>query len=120
MQVVFYCEDPSRAPVLTWLADLPQKARDKCVDRIQRLEEQGCELHPPYADYLQDGIYELRARFQSVNYRILYCFHGRKLAVLLHGATKERSIKQRDRDKAKKRKERFEADPNGHTWEEDL
>jgi hypothetical protein len=33
------------------------------------------ELRRPEADYLQDGIYELRVGFQHVNYRMLYFFY---------------------------------------------
>jgi len=32
--------------------------------------------------FLKDGIYELRVRKGRVNYRTLYFFHGRNLAVL--------------------------------------
>jgi hypothetical protein len=35
-------------------------------------------LRRPHADYLEDGIYELRWRNGTVQYRILYFFHGRE------------------------------------------
>ena len=36
----------------------------------------GHELRRPKADFLRDGIYELRAREGRANYRVLYFFHG--------------------------------------------
>jgi hypothetical protein len=82
IEVVFYRDDDGSVPVLDWLDRLDDRARAKCVVRIERLKELGHELRRPEADYLRDGIYELRIRLQSVSYRILYFFHGRTAAVL--------------------------------------
>ncbi len=64
------------SPFLDWFDGLPPKAQDKCRVRIERLRELGHELRRPEADYLRDGIYELRVKHQGVNYRLLYFFHG--------------------------------------------
>jgi Gp49-like protein DUF891 len=64
-------------PLLEWLDELPGKVQLKCTARISRLAEMGNELRRPEADYLRDGIYELRASYQGINYRILYFFLGR-------------------------------------------
>ena len=74
--VVFYQDDPETVPVLDWLASLPAKALDKCRVRIERLRDLGHELRRPEADFLRDGIYELRVRLRTSNYRMLYFFHG--------------------------------------------
>jgi putative component of toxin-antitoxin plasmid stabilization module len=74
-----------------WLKDLRvknPKAYAKCAVRVKRLAEVGYELRRPEADFLQDGIYELRARSGTVNYRILYFFQGKDVAVLAHAITK--------------------------------
>src|SRR5215813_12378734 len=92
--VLFYREG-SRVPVLEWMQKLrrtDKKAFAKCVVRIQRLAEHGHELRRPEADYLRDGIYELRIRKGHVNYRILYFFHGRTVSVVSHGLTKEAAV----------------------------
>jgi hypothetical protein len=39
-----------------------RKAWAKCRERIRRLAELGYELRRPHADFLRDGIYELRAK----------------------------------------------------------
>lgn len=82
---------------------------------LARLEELGHELRRPEADYLRDDIYELRVRFQSVNYRMLYFFHRRTVAVVSHGCTKEREVPKREIDAAVERKTRFETDPKKHS-----
>jgi len=72
ISVVFYQEDAQTVPVLDWLDGLRAKAQDKCRVRIERLRDLGHELRRPEADYLRDGIYELRVGLQGVNYRMLY------------------------------------------------
>ena len=87
VQVVFYQEDDGATPVLDWLTTrLVPKAQAKCLARIRRLQQRGHELRRPLADYLRDDIYELRVSLQGVNYRILYFFHGRTVAVLSNGS----------------------------------
>lgn len=117
-KVVFYCEDDGSVPILGWFDTLPAKALAKCRVRIERLQELGHELRRPEADFLRDGIYELRARLRGIQYRILYFFHGNVAAVLAHGHTKEREVPPREIDKALERKAKFEANPRRHTYEE--
>jgi phage-related protein len=97
-----------------WLESVPKKPRAKCVAALTRLEELGHELRRPEADYLRDDIYELRVRFQSVNYRMLYFFHGRVATVVSHGVTKEKQVPAKEIQTAIERKARFETDPKKH------
>jgi phage-related protein len=76
----------------------------------------GHELRRPEADFLRDGIYELRATLQSVNYRVLYFFHGREAVILSHGLVKERAVPPLEIERAIMRKRRFEANPRLHTY----
>ncbi len=116
--VVFYQEDDRTVPMLDWLDSLLPKAQDKCVVKIERLRELGHELRRPEADFLRDGIYELRVGLQGVNYRRLYFFHGKEAVVLAHGLTKERIVPPREIDQAIRRKRKFEQDPDRHTYQE--
>ena len=78
-EVFFYQEERGHASVVEWLTARRRtdcRAYAKCVARLRRLAEVGHELRRPEADYLRDGLYELRARQGHVNYRILYFFHG--------------------------------------------
>ena len=122
-QVLFYQDDDARVPVREWLADLQhrdRKAFGNCVAVIRRLAMFGHELRRPHADYLRDGIHELRAKRGRVNYRILYFFHGRNVALLAHGLTKEDKVPEADIERAIARKRRYERDPEKHTAEEDV
>ncbi len=118
IEVVFYQEAAETVPVLDWLDRLPAKAQDKCRVRIERLRDLGHELHRPEADYLRDGIYELRVGLGGMNYRMLYFFHGRIPAVLAHGLVKEREVPPREIEEALRRKRKFKLDPRRHTYKE--
>jgi phage-related protein len=102
---------------LDWLAELPDKVRDKCRVRLDRLAELGHELRRPEADYLRNGIYELRASLSGVQYRILYFFCGTAAVVVSHGLTKEQQVPAVEIDRAVWRKIQFERDPKTHTYE---
>ena len=122
-EVAFYRDDDGTVPVQEWLIELldrDEKAFAQCVAVIRRLRETGYELRRPQADFLRDGIYELRAKRGRVNYRILYFFHGRNVALLTHAFTKEGKVPEIDIERALKRKERYEANPTAHTAEENL
>ena len=107
---VYFFREPkdSSVPLLEWLDDLPSKVQGKCTARIDRLAELGHALRRPEADLLRDGIYELRASYQGVHYRMLYFFAGRAVVVLSHGLTKEREVPSREIDLAVDRKKKVE------------
>ena len=115
--VLIFAEDDETAPLLDWLDVLPPKVRVKCDDRIERLRRMGHELRRPVADFLRDGIHELRVGFQGINYRVLYFFHDQR-AVVSHGLIKEKEVPEKEIDLAIERKRRFESDPDKHTYGE--
>jgi hypothetical protein len=122
-RLLFFQDANGAAPVWEWLKVLRTgnpKAYAKCVVRIRRLVELGYELRRPEADLLRDGIYELRARLGTVNYRILYFFHGRNVAVLAHAITKENEIPVGEINRAVERKRAFIASPTAHTFIGDI
>lgn len=121
IRVHFFRSEDGTAPVLEWLDQLRRRERRayaKCIVRIQRLTQEGYNLRRPEADYLRDGIYELRARFGSVNYRILYFFHGQDAAILAHALTKEAEVPAAEIDRAIRRKDAFERNPDLYTYED--
>jgi phage-related protein len=121
--IVFYKEEDGQVPVLTWLCALQRRDRRAyaaCIARIYRLAAMGHELRRPEADYLRDDIYELRARRGRVQYRILYCFHGQRLAVLAHALTKEGQVPPADIERAIRRKDAFAQAPENHSYIEEL
>ena len=94
-RVVLYLEEDGSCPFLEWFEKLPTKAQDKCYLRLERLREMGHELRRPEADYLRDGIHELRVSLSGVHHRILYFFHGAAAAVVSHGLAKNEPFRRR-------------------------
>ena len=117
VDVFFYREEEHTVPLIGWLDEIPAKAQQKCLARLQRLEEVGHDLRRPEADYLRDEIYELRASYQGVHYRMLYFFHGRAAVVVSHGTVKERAVPPSEVDLAVKRKKAFQHDPDKHAFQ---
>jgi phage-related protein len=117
--VLIYQDDDGTVPFLEWFETLPRKAQDKCRVRIERLRELGHELRRPEADYLRDGIYELRVRLQRINYRMLYFFHRDIAALLSHGLVKESQVPPKEIDRAVANRRKFEKNPEQHTHEEE-
>ena len=117
--VIFYREEEGSTPILDWFDRPPQEARVQCIGKIELLKARGHELRRPHADYLRDGIHELRAKSQGVNYRMLYFFHGRQAVVLSHGVTKQRAaVPPIEIERAKHRKRAFVDEPQRHTHKE--
>lgn len=119
--ILFYQEKKGDAPVVKWLSELKSKNSQgfaNCVGRIRQLESMGHELRRPSADYLRDGIYELRAKHRNIQYRILYFFNGKNIAVLNHSIIKKSSaVPKKEIELAIKRKEKFEQNPEQHTYQ---
>ncbi len=86
------------------------------MKRIELLETFGHELRRPHADYLQDGIYELRIRRRKVQYRILYFFDGQDFVILVNGFTKEKKVPPIEIERALERKEKYLANPDTHRY----
>lgn len=116
-QVDFFQEADGRSPVLEWLLELRRAdvaAFANCLYVLAALRRFGHELRRPVADYVRDGIYELRARRGRVQYRLLYFFHGRNVSIVAHGLTKEDVVPPADVLRALQRKRRFESAPEAH------
>lgn len=117
-RVIFYREEDGTVPLLAWFDELSPRAQDKCRLRLERLRDLGHELRRPEADYLRNGIYELRVGLRGINYRMLYFFHGTVAAVVSHGITKGRKVPPKEIDRAAERKRKFAQHPHRHTYEE--
>ena len=96
------------------LRDRNERAFKKCVGLIALLEEFGHELRRPRADILRDGVYELRTKVGNVNYRILYGFVAKDVALLVVGLTKEKKVPSREIDEAVRRIEKYKGDPESY------
>jgi phage-related protein len=111
VRVLFYADDDGRVPARDWLDSIAPKARIKCYAALRRLAELGFELRRPSADYLRDGIYELRIGQSHVNYRLLYFFHDREVVVVTHGLVKEKRVPPKEIDLAIERRDKHRKEP---------
>ncbi len=132
-EVLFYQDDEDAVPVDEWLRALPKKVQAKCQVYLGQLEDFGHELRRPVADFLRNGIYELRPSYQGVHYRILYFFPKRdrgkaraetkerpQIVVVSQGLVKEGAVPDAEIDRAIERKAKFEANPEVHTFKPTL
>jgi phage-related protein len=116
--VVFYRDEGGSIPFLIWIRTLPEGARDACRARLLLLRYEGHTLRRPAAGYIGGGIWDLRAKSNRVQYRVLYFFHGQQAVVVSHGFMKHAArVPQREIDLAVRRKLRYEANPQEHTHE---
>ena len=112
------CEPCPRLSMAPRVA-VAQPARFRQVHlKVRAPGRAGYELRRPDADLLRDGIYELRIRDGSVNYRLLYFFHGRDATILAHALTKEDRVPPADIERALRRKKAIESVPVAHTGSE--
>lgn len=116
-EVILFADSDGSCPVVDWLDAREAKVQDKCLVRIERLSALGHELRRPEADFLRDGIYELRVSHRRVQYRILYFFHE-GTAVLAHGLIKEGKVPASDIACAAQRRDVYRSDPRAHTRRE--
>lgn len=119
-RVVLYREHDGSVPVLESLRGWESRDRGvaaKCYERLARLAREGHELRRPVADYLRDGLHELRVRKGTTNYRVLYFIAHDGAAVLVHALTKEAAIPEADIRRALSRRSLFDRDPAAHTYE---
>ncbi|MEJ7812457.1 MAG: type II toxin-antitoxin system RelE/ParE family toxin [Gemmatimonadaceae bacterium] len=119
IRVLTYQESEGDVPLHTWLREVGTGNRDaaaRCRDLIQRLADHGHALRRPSSAPLRDEIHELRARVGRVNYRVLYFFNGRGVAVLTSGCTKASEVDDADIDRAVRYRDEFRADSDRHAY----
>lgn len=116
--VVFFKDKKAYVPLLIWINTMPLEAKAKCLAKLELLQEYGHSLRRPHVDYLRDGIYELRIRYFSVQYRILYFFNKEVGIVISHGIKKEAKVPAQEIDLAVSRKSLVQSNKNLHIYQE--
>lgn len=120
--ILIYREEDGVIPFGRWLVAVQQRndaAFQKCLYLLKLLEEFGSELRRPRADYLRDGVYELRTEVRGVNFRILYGFVGKDILLVTQGLTKKKQVPNKEIELAIERLENYRRMPNIHgaAWE---
>ena len=114
--IAIFKDDDGSVPLLKWLDRQPRKVKAKCIEKIELLAAFGYELRRPDCDYLTESIYELRAKCNQVNYRILYGFHGKNAVMLSPGCTKTDKVPKREINRAIRNLKKFIAKPEKHMY----
>ncbi len=118
VDLAFYKDEAGRIPLLEWFKTLKPKGLAKCRAKIERLSRFGHKLHQPEADYLRDGIYELRVGLEGLNYRMLYFFYENTAVLISSAIVKDTIAALKEIDVDIDRKGKFEENPQRHTYEE--
>ena len=103
--IYYFLDERGESPVKEFIKALSQDERAKVFAYIAELKNKGHNLHRPLADYLGQGIYELRPKAN----RIFYFFFLKNSAVLIHAIRKKTDkIPNRDLELCLKRKSEVE------------
>lgn len=87
--VDFYEKENGEAPAEDFIRSLDAKMKAKIFRIVDMLEENGPTVRLPHSEYLEDGIFEIRAKQGSDISRVLYFFCiGRKI-ILTNGFVKK-------------------------------
>lgn len=106
--VIYYKTSKGESPVEEFINIRSENNRLKIFSIIDYLEEVGINLPRPYADYLGDGIYELRVKLSGDETRTLYFFCFENYIILTHTfiKTSER-VPEKEINRALKYKQDF-------------
>ncbi len=87
--VIFYSTTDGREPARDFLDSLDLKMKAKMVKTIAFLQDVGTAAREPYSEYIDDGIFELRAKVGSDISRIMYFFYAGGKIILTNGFIKK-------------------------------
>ena len=88
-QVIFYEKEDGTCPVEEFIKSLDDKLSAKIFRILSMIEVNGPALREPYSKHLDDGIFEVRAKFGTNQARVLYFFYFGKCVIATHGLTKK-------------------------------
>ena len=107
-KVLYYKTTKGDSLVEDYINSRSVNNRLKFATIIEYLEEVGINIERPLADYLKDGIYELRVKLSGDETRTLYFFCFETYIILTHTFIKRTDkVPESEIKKAKKYKEDF-------------
>jgi phage-related protein len=87
-KIYYYTTSDGTCELSKYLESLSSGNRQKVMAWITMLGEKGPTLPRPFADFLEDGIHELRVKLSGEQTRILYFFVFQECIILTHSFTK--------------------------------
>ena len=88
-EIVFFTKEDGSQPAREFMDSLSLKMQARLIKIIAMLREYGGQVRMPYSEYLQDGIFQIRAQQEGNISRVLYFFNDGKKVVLTNGFTKK-------------------------------
>lgn len=73
-KIIYYENDKRESEVFEFIEKQDKNSQAKIFGWLSLLEEKGTALPRPYADFLKEGIHELRIKLKGEQIRILYFF----------------------------------------------
>ena len=86
---IFYETVNGKMPAKDFLLSLDYDMRAKMIRTLELLQKNGPAIREPQSKELEDGIFELRAKFGSNISRMLYFYDETKTIVLTNGFVKK-------------------------------
>lgn len=107
--IEFYSKENGEEPAREFILGLAPKMQAKILRIIDLLETNGPQMRLPYSEYLEDGIFEIRAK-QSTNIsRVLYFFAAKQEIIFTNGFVKKtQKTPKREIDLARKYRKDYE------------
>ena len=87
--IKYYRTARGDCPFETFVDGSIAKVRAKFTKFLDQLAQNGPLLRRPYADFLRDGIWELRVGFGGDQYRAFYFFWSAEEIIVTHGIIKK-------------------------------
>jgi len=111
-EIILYKKENEDCPVLDFIQSLTAKERSKIEREIDLLEEFGLNLYFPHTRKIEGdkykGLWELRIKLATNDFRIFYFFYKDKKFILLHSIKKKTDkTPVRDLETAKARMENY-------------
>ena len=88
-KIKYYKNNEGECPIEDFIKTLSKKEQEKVKAYLEYLKQEGINIRRPQADYLRDGIYELRLKLKEKNLRTLYFFCFENYIVLTHAFFKK-------------------------------
>lgn len=85
----FYENESGTKPAKEFILSQDIKMKTKLFGLVDILEQYGNQLRGPYSKYLEDGIFELRAKVGSDISRVLYFFYYEGRIIITNGFVKK-------------------------------
>lgn len=107
--IEFYSKENGEEPAREFILEVEPKMQAKILKILDLLQVNGPYMRLPYSEYLDDGIFEIRAKQGTNISRVLYFFSIGQKIILTNGFVKKtQKTPKKEIDLAKKYRKDYE------------